>query len=253
MPKYKLTRDLIHQGELVLINPDNLLVDIPKKSTLEPFSREYKDILFSKKANQILKNILKDIKATDKIVPVSGFRTKEDQESIYYNSIAENGLEFTQKYVALPNASEHQTGLAIDLGEKKDDIDFIRPSFPRTGICEEFRQKAIQYGFIERYQKEKEIITHISAEEWHFRYVGHPHSKIMADKNLCLEEYIDYLRNKDIIYDEYEITYIPYSNKEIELELSDYDTISGNNIDGFIVTRRKIWKNKQNLAWTIYG
>ncbi len=58
---------------------------------------------------------LNEIKSENKIVLVSGYRTLEEQTRIYETSLKENGEEFTRKFVALPNASEHQTGLAIDL------------------------------------------------------------------------------------------------------------------------------------------
>lgn len=48
--------------------------------------------------------------------PVSGWRSFEEQTDIYQNSLVRNGRSFTRKYVALPGHSEHQTGLAIDLG-----------------------------------------------------------------------------------------------------------------------------------------
>lgn len=129
----------------------------------------------------------------DQIVLVSGYRTRREQEEIWDNSVRENGLEFTKKYVAKPGCSEHETGLAIDLGLKAEEIDFIRPAFPYEGICQKFREKAADYGFIERYQRSKEMVTGISAEQWHFRYVGVPHAGIIKEKDLALEEYIAYL------------------------------------------------------------
>ena len=51
----------------------------------------------------------------------------------------------------------------------------------------------ISYGFIQRYPEHKEDITGIAAEPWHFRYVGIPHAAVMKERDLCLEEYIDYL------------------------------------------------------------
>ena len=83
----------------------------------------------------------------------------------------ESGRKFTETYVAVPGHSEHETGLAIDLGLKQDVIDFIRPEFPYEGICQRFRQLAPKYGFIERYPKGKEEVTGIGQEPWHFRYV----------------------------------------------------------------------------------
>lgn len=223
----------IYKGYLILVNQNNLI----KKPVLNLVKEN--DIELEKTTHHALKEVLKKINAQDKIVWVSGYRSLQEQKKLYQDSIEENGLEFTQKYVALPNASEHQTGLAIDLGLKQEVIDFICPSFPRDGICEEFRSLAPFYGFIERYTKEKEKITGISSEEWHFRYVGYPHSKIMEEKNMCLEEYIAYLKKfpfpKKLSYQNYEISYIPY---EENMKIPKNVEISGNNQDGFIITRK---------------
>lgn len=233
----QLTKEDIHKGNLILVNKDYPLEE-NSIVTLEPFNEEYQNMLFSKEANVLLQFVLKEIKATNKIVPVSAFRTKQEQIQIFEDSLKENGEEFTYQYVALPNSSEHQTGLAIDLGLNLEEIDFIRPAFPHSGICDEFRKVALKYGFIERYTKEKETITGISAEEWHFRYVGYPHSEIMNHYHFCLEEYIEFLKQyqeNPFIYQEYEIYYIPFEEKEIELNNGQ---ISGNNVDGFIVTKK---------------
>ena len=93
--------------------------------------------------------------------------------------------------MSLSAAGDPETGLAIDLALNAPDIDFICPEFPRTGICRKFRELAPYYGFIERYQKAKEPITGISEEPWHFRYVGTPHSVVIAENGLSLEEYIE--------------------------------------------------------------
>ncbi|MFQ9679543.1 MAG: alanine racemase [Ruthenibacterium lactatiformans] len=106
------------------------------------------------------------------------------------DSVRDNGLEFTQKYVALPGCSEHETGLAIDVGEAREVIDFIRPAFPDTGVCAAFRRAAARYGFIERYPKGAQAVTGIGHEPWHFRYVGWPHAGLMAQRGVTLEEYI---------------------------------------------------------------
>ena len=124
---------------------------------------------------------LAKIHCRNEIVAVSGFRTQEEQEKIWNDTLAESGLDFTKKYVAVPRHSEHQTGLAIDLAENKEQIDFICPHFPYTGIWGKFRMTAPRFGFVERYVSGKEQITGIGAEPWHFRYVGYPHSVIMTD------------------------------------------------------------------------
>lgn len=180
MKNITLKKEDIGKGELVLINPDYTL-----KSTINnlvSFDEEYNNIKLNNIANYSLHLILNNINAENKIVPVSGYRTLEEQKDIYNTSLKENGREYTQKYVALPNASEHQTGLAIDLALNDENIDFICPRFTYYGICQSFRNIAPKYGFIERYKDEKKVITKISKEEWHFRYVGYPHSKIITKK-----------------------------------------------------------------------
>ncbi|MDQ8733652.1 D-alanyl-D-alanine carboxypeptidase family protein [Paenibacillus sp. LHD-38] len=44
--------------------------------------------------------------------------------------------------------SEHQTGLAIDVGKADKDVDFIAPSFQGSGIYLKFKQLAASFGFI---------------------------------------------------------------------------------------------------------
>lgn len=239
--RLKLKSEDIGKGYLILINPNNMLQ--AEVTNTVPFSAEFKNIELENKANEQLHFALKEIKAENQIVPVSGYRTLEEQINIYDSSLKENGEEFTKKFVALPNASEHQTGLAIDLVLNEGDIDFICPSFPYYGICQEFRNIAPKFGFIERYKDEKKSITKISKEEWHFRYVGYPHSKIIEDKNFCLEEYIDYLKqfpypNKPLKYEQYNIFYIPYKDESF-IELDKNFSISGNNVDGFILTTKE--------------
>lgn len=237
----KLKEEDIGKGYLILINPNNML---QKEATnLVSFEEKFKNIKLESKANEQLHIALKEIKAENQIVPVSGYRTLEEQIDIYDSSLKENGKEFTKKFVALPNASEHQTGLAIDLALNEGDIDFICPSFPYYGICQKFRNVAPKFGFIERYKDEKKNITKISKEEWHFRYVGYPHSQLITDMNLCLEEYIDYLKqftypNNPLKYDGYKIFYIPYKKEMPHIDLKETFIISGNNVDGFILTSK---------------
>lgn len=241
-----LKSEYIYQGDLILVNKDNKIKTLVKEYNLKPVDDKYFDILFDYNANINLKKALEKIEAKDKIVPVSAYRSFDEQEKIYNDSIKENGEKFTKKYVALPNASEHQTGLAIDLGLNTKNIDFIRPKFPNRGICQKFREIASEYGFIQRYIKSKEKITNISNEDWHFRYVGYPHSKIIEDNNFCLEEYIKYLKrfkygSNTLVFKDYEISYVKMNEetKIIQIEDNDIVTISGNNVDGIIITKRR--------------
>ena len=142
------------------------------------------------------------------------------------------------------------------MGLNKENIDFICPDFPYEGICDEFRRIAPDYGFIERYAKGKEAITGISHEPWHFRYVGYPHSKIISENGFSLEEYIEFIKSyrdsgrysyKQGYETKAEVYFVPTDTDAITITQSVYQ-ISGNNIDGFIVTAwRKINEQKKEL------
>ena len=167
---------------------------------------------------------------------------------IWDTSMRESGREFTETYVAVPGHSEHETGLAIDLGLKQDVIDFIRPEFPYEGICQRFRQLAPKYGFIERYPKGKEEVTGIGQEPWHFRYVGVPHAEIMTEKGMVLEEYMEFLRGYEYGKNPYRycsqgkeiwISYLNAGQSEqicLDADRKTPRVISGNNVDGFVIT-----------------
>jgi len=114
--------------------------------------------------------------------------------------------------------------------------------FDGTGNTSWFRRNSHRYGFILRYPRNKEEITQTIYEPWHFRFVGLPHSTIIHQNGWVLEEYIDLIREYTI--DEpmqqqvgdtlYEIYFVTDINIPIPF-YSNYE-ISGNNVDGFIVT-----------------
>lgn len=180
-------------GALLLVNPSHPIPDhaAPDLVCVDP---RWPEVKLERRAAGLLNACIRFVGGEELIVPVSGWRSREEQQAIWDDTMAREGEAFTQAYVARPGCSEHQTGLAIDLGAAAERIDFIRPEFPSHGVCGAFRQRAADYGFILRYPAGKESITGIAHEPWHFRYVGVPHAGIMADLGLCLEEYIVLLR-----------------------------------------------------------
>ena len=239
----------MHSGNLLLVNAQHPLRQIDETGLI-PADGQYPDILLKRPAANLLQLIFHKIASGDAIVPVSGYRSAAQQADIYNDSLKENGSTFTKKYVALPRCSEHHTGLAIDLGLRKETIDFIRPDFPYEGICAAFRKAAVCYGFVERYAQDKEHLTGIAHEPWHFRFVGFPHSIIMAENNLCLEEYIAFIKGyraeNKLVYRQNrrikaEIYYLPFTGKTTEVSLPEgtLPQLSGNNADGFILT---VWR-----------
>lgn len=262
MSAVTFTKEDSHTGSLILVSPGFSLMNVPDEKKMAPAVPDQPEVLLDATAGMHLNGLLNHIRSGRKITAVSGYRTQEEQEQIWNDSIRDNGREFTRQYVAIPGHSEHQTGLAIDLGENKEPVDFIRPAFPRNGICERFRQEAPRFGFIERYRKGKEPVTGISEEPWHFRYVGYPHSMIMAERNLTLEEYISFLKcstapSRPFYYrdsftgsaKEMAIFYLPVEEQtRTELPEEGLCHFSGTNEGGVIVTIERKQDEKTGIS-----
>ncbi len=175
-----------------------------------------------------------------------GYRSYATQEKIYQNRVNSVGEAEAQKYVALPGNSEHHTGLAFDLGVYRDGKMYSLSNFD---VYDWIPRNLPRYGYILRYPADKVNVTGISYEEWHFRYVGIPHAVYMTEQNLCLEEYMNILRahqaDGNHLFVEtdgvkYEIWYVPFAPEGDVTEVSVPEnvpySISGNNMDGFVVT-----------------
>lgn len=237
----------IHSGYLILINEKYPYVEDTKRLCLSASDRKNNGILLESKTSDALCNVMHMIGGWEKISIVSGWRSLHEQANIFNDSLKKRGAEFTEKFVAKPGYSEHQSGLAVDLGKKQRNIDFICPDFPYSGIYKRFRALSVKFGFIERYQKEKEKVTGIGYEPWHFRYVGIPHASIITEFNFALEEYVDFIRNYPYNTKKFEyrkngiyvlISYIK-ANESADTKFMIDDipySVSGNNVDGFIVT-----------------
>ncbi len=111
-------------------------------------------------------------------------------------------------------------------------------------------ENCANYGFVVRYPQGKEGVTGQSPCVWHLRYVGLLHSSIMAQNNLCLEEYINWIKaytfntaplTHTINGVNYEIYYAPSMGDitPVRVPVSGNYTISGNNIDGYIISAVK--------------
>ena len=240
-----LRRDLIHTGPLILVNPGHP-VQNQEPAALVAVDERNPDILLERRTAGLLAACVQAAGGAGRIIPVSGWRSQAEQQAIWEDTWRKEGEAFTRKYVALPGCSEHQTGLAIDLGLAAAEIDFIRPNFPEDGPCGAFRRLAARYGFLQRYRRQKEALTSIAEEPWHFRFVGAPHAGLMEENDLCLEEYRDFIRKKPQICRMgrgrwARVSYHPCPEERLELELADgCCQISGDNIGGFFLT---VWRS----------
>lgn len=121
------------------------------------------------------------------IIVDSGYRSYNYQQVVLDALIKEKGDE-AFKLVALPGASEHQTGLAIDFAYYENGIynDDVKEN-DKEAIW--LKNNAWKYGFILRYPKGKENVTGYNFEPWHFRFVGLKLAKYLFKNDLTLEEY----------------------------------------------------------------
>ena len=113
----------------------------------------------------------------------SSYRSYQDQENICNTFKDLYGEGYVTKYVALPGFSEHQTGLAFDIGSTSSKV------FAESKEYEWMKENAYKYGFILRFTKANAYITGFRSEPWHYRYVGKKVAKYIYDNNISLEEY----------------------------------------------------------------
>lgn len=120
----------------------------------------------------------------------STYRAFEYQVSLYDRYVKKDGVEAADRYSARPGYSEHQTGLAFDIGEVNYEKHWASSSFGDTEAGKWVAANASRYGFILRYPKGKEDITGYMHESWHFRYVGKDVAEEIFKRNITLEEYL---------------------------------------------------------------
>ena len=178
------------KGTLYLVNRAHPLPEEPAAEDLASVRSGQTEVRLHQRAKVMLDQLLAAVDGAGTIIPVSGYRPQTEQQAIWDDTRAREGDAFTRQYVALPGCSEHQTGLAIDLGENGPEVDFLCPAFPDSGPCGALRRRAADFGFLLRYPRGKEAVTGIGWEPWHFRYVGTPWAREIAGRGLTLEEYL---------------------------------------------------------------
>ena len=183
---------------------------------------------------------LGNVSGEDRIIITSGYRTLD-----LYNKRTE------ERYVAVPGHSEHHTGYAVDIQ--------VYTNNQKTVLLRDTEQAwmeahCAEFGFVVRYDGSKYELTGILDEPWHYRYVGIPHATYLMESGLCMEEYLQTLREKHS-YDkepleitagekDYLVYYISASADSttfipVPPESFGQYTISGDNLNGFIVTIEK--------------
>lgn len=128
----------------------------------------------------------------------SGYRSVEYQQSLFdaekqkwldKGNSEEEAYNQAKTVVAVPGYSEHNSGLAADIVTPKHQN--LDEAFGKTDAAKWLFEHAPEYGFILRYPENKQAITGIIYEPWHYRYVGVENAKAITASGLCLEEYLD--------------------------------------------------------------
>lgn len=168
---------------LVLVNRDNAVPSttnptLADVSSYSP-SEDYKPQVDSRIKDSLIK-MLTDCEGTPRIY--SAYRTSSEQEDIY-----EREPEATKNLVMKAGYSEHQTGLAVDILEKGTAMDATQEN---QEAQKWLMKNCSKYGFILRYPKDKEAITGVGYEPWHYRYVGEEAAKEITERGISLEEYL---------------------------------------------------------------
>ena len=116
----------------------------------------------------------------------SGYRSLEQQQMLYDRFVQDFGEEVAAQRVAVPGTSEHQTGLAADVGLVGLPDDQL---FGDTEASVWVAANAHRFGFVLRYPPEKAEITGYTDEPWHLRYVGAELAAELHASGQTMEEY----------------------------------------------------------------
>lgn len=192
-PVARTTKNKIDDWRLTLANYENLL---PENFTVKVSNIDNTRQFDSRAIGELndMMNAMKKDGVTNVWVQ-SAYRSVARQKELYDNSVKkylqqgktqEEAEKLTDEYINKPGSSDHNLGLAVD-------FNYVDNKFEKLDGFKWLKKNAENYGFVLRYPKDKEDITKIAYESWHWRYVGVEHAKKMNDLNMCLEEYIEYL------------------------------------------------------------
>ncbi|MBR3592641.1 MAG: M15 family metallopeptidase [Clostridia bacterium] len=181
-------------GRLLLINGENALpddYDTKVREYLVEIDPQYRNNNY---VTQIHKDVYPYITAMVAAAQADGvnlkvwspFRSYAIQNDLFKAQVNRVGgdEEKAATVVARPGTSEHNTGLCADFNMAGDAFEST-PMY--TWMCE----NAEDYGFILRYPKDKQHITGVIYESWHWRFVGINNAKLINELGVTLEEFIE--------------------------------------------------------------
>lgn len=174
--------------EKVLVNKHYYLESDYVPDNLEKISKEYalNNMKLVNTAKEAFEEMAKDAKKEKlNIIAMSTYRSYDYQVNLYNRYVKQDGKEKADTYSGRPGHSEHQTGLAVDVYNGKENY----TNFEKTKEFTWMNKHAHEYGFILRFPKDKETETGYVYESWHYRYVGKDIAKYIKEHNISFEEY----------------------------------------------------------------
>lgn len=186
--------------QLRLVNAANPLPDDFEPETSNIAGYEHRP--FDMRAADWLEKMLHDAEQDGcKLYLVSGYRSIGRQRALFQikteefmqqGMAAQQAEQEASRWVARPGTSEHNLGLAADIvsADWYTTHSDLTEDFEQTPAFAWLKANCAEYGFILRYPKEKEAVTGISYEPWHYRYVGQEAAKQIMLSGITLEEYL---------------------------------------------------------------
>ena len=174
--------------ETILVNKYYYLDENYVPNNLEKINNQYAldNMKLVKEAKDAFEKLSKDaLKEKLNIIAMSAYRSYSYQVDLYNRYAKSDGKEKADTYSGRAGHSEHQTGLAVDVYNKK----LPYTSFENTKEYDWMMKNAHKYGFILRFPKNKEEETGYHFESWHYRYVGIDIAKYIKENDISLEEY----------------------------------------------------------------
>lgn len=255
------TEDDLHRGDLLLVNRTapydaslciGEITDVRSARVTEIQEGSYA-LPIGRALLQTLEALQTDMQGEMKdgvrLLINDSYRSAQAQQATIDEYLGLYGQAYVDKYVSPVGCSEHHTALAADLSfyDLSTGAVLATTSAEAAAHYAWLLENCPRYGLILRYTPEKEAITGYSAESWHFRFVGDPHAAYITSHGLALEEYLQELRSTSFhqrLFIEtdrgrqYSVYYTPVTGSETQVPVPEDKpyTLSGNNVDGFIVT-----------------
>ena len=192
------------ETKYTITNPSNLLTLVKKGFYLPedyepelvdpeiPVAPDCQNPKMTKETSDALTKMYKAAKQEGlELVVNSAYRSYQTQVETMADFVARYNTQYANEYVAQPGASEHQTGLGVDLTSQSV-VEGKRITF---GDTEEYRwviKNCARFGFIIRFEDGTDGITGIAHEPWHLRYVGEDVAKEIQKNGWTFEEYCLY-------------------------------------------------------------